>query len=70
MHNCRVVNDGCKWLTWDRKGRRGGGVAMYVRECFVCLELTDRDNRAESSWVRIRVKASKADVMLQTTQPG
>jgi len=41
----------------DRQGRRGGGVALYVRESFDCLELDDGDERVECLWVRIRGKA-------------
>ncbi|KAK4818051.1 LOW QUALITY PROTEIN: hypothetical protein QYF61_004578 [Mycteria americana] len=41
-----------------------GGVAMYVRECFDCLELNDGDDTVECLWVRIRGKANKADIMV------
>ena len=50
--------DGYKLFRRDRQGRRGGGVALYVRECFDCLEL-DGDER-----IRIRGKANKADIMV------
>ncbi|KAK4808498.1 hypothetical protein QYF61_009824 [Mycteria americana] len=33
--------DGYKLFGRDRQGRRGGGVALCVRECFDCLELDD-----------------------------
>ena len=48
----------------NRQGRRGGGVALYVRECFDCLELDDGNDRVECFWVRIRGKANKADIMV------
>jgi len=38
----------------DRQGRRGGGVARYIRERFDCIALTVSDNVVESLWVRIR----------------
>ena len=55
--------DGYKLFRRNRQGRRGGGVALYVRECFDCLEL-DGDERAECLWIRIRGKANKADIMV------
>ncbi|KAF1501108.1 hypothetical protein FQV17_0014956, partial [Megadyptes antipodes antipodes] len=49
----------------DRRGRRGGGVALYVRECFDCLELNDCDDETvECLWVRMRGKANEADILL------
>ncbi|KAK4827403.1 hypothetical protein QYF61_017808 [Mycteria americana] len=48
----------------DRRGRRGGGVALYVRECLDSLELNDGDDRVECLWVRIRGKANKADIVV------
>ncbi|KAK4808480.1 hypothetical protein QYF61_005797 [Mycteria americana] len=35
--------DGYKVFRRDRQGKRGGGAALYVRECFDCLELDDGD---------------------------
>ena len=35
--------DGYKLLRRDGQGRRGSGLALYVRECFDCLELNDGD---------------------------
>ena len=46
------------------KKARGGGVALYVREYFNCLELDDGDDRVECLWVRIKQKANKADIMV------
>ncbi|KAK4830570.1 hypothetical protein QYF61_011748 [Mycteria americana] len=56
--------DGCKLFRRDRQGRRGGGVALYVRECFDSLELDNGDDKVECFWVRIRRKANKADIMV------
>ncbi|GAB0208489.1 hypothetical protein GRJ2_003314600 [Grus japonensis] len=39
LHNWAAVMDGYKLFRRDRQGRRGGGVALYVREYFDCLEL-------------------------------
>ena len=32
-HDWSAATDGCKLFRRDRQGRRGGGVALYVREC-------------------------------------
>ncbi|KAK4822093.1 hypothetical protein QYF61_009793 [Mycteria americana] len=56
MHDKRVRR--------DRRGRRGGGVALYVRESLDSLELNDGDDRVECLWVRIRGKANKADIVV------
>ena len=65
--------DGYKLFRKDRQGRRGSRVALYVRECFDCLELNDGDDRVQCLWIRIRGKANKADnrggSLLQTTAP-
>lgn len=56
-----------------KQQRRVGGVALYVRECFYCLQLNDGGNSIEYLWVRIREKANKANIMVEfcwTTQPG
>ncbi|KAK4820971.1 hypothetical protein QYF61_009437 [Mycteria americana] len=49
-HNWSAAMDGYKLFRRDRQGRRGGGVALYVRECFDCLELNDGDDRVECLW--------------------
>ncbi|KAK4810724.1 hypothetical protein QYF61_007698 [Mycteria americana] len=37
-HNWSAAMDGYKLFRRDRRGRRGGGVALYVRECLDSLE--------------------------------
>ncbi|GAB0206658.1 hypothetical protein GRJ2_003131400 [Grus japonensis] len=70
LHNWSAVMDGYKLFRRDRQGRRGGGVALYVRECFDYQELDDGDNRVKCLWVtrtrtvRIRGKVNKADIMV------
>ena len=63
-HNWSAATDGYKLFRRDRQGRRGGGVALYVRECFDCLELNDGNDKVECLWVRIRGKANKADILV------
>ncbi|PKU31497.1 mitochondrial fission process protein 1 [Limosa lapponica baueri] len=62
-HNWSAAMDGYKLFRGNGQGKRGGGVAFYVREFFDCLELDDGDERVECLWVRIREKA-KADTMV------
>ncbi|KAK4815341.1 hypothetical protein QYF61_000173 [Mycteria americana] len=62
-HNWSAAMDGYKLFRRDGQGRGGGWVALYVRECFDCLELNDCDDRVECLWLRIRVNANKADFM-------
>lgn len=39
---------------WDRQGRRGSRVVLYVRKCFDCVEFNDGDDKVECLWLRIR----------------
>ncbi|KAK4821712.1 hypothetical protein QYF61_027784 [Mycteria americana] len=64
LHNWSAAMDGYKLFRRDRRGRRGGGVALYVKECLDSLELDDGDDRVECLWVRIRGKANKADIVV------
>ncbi|KAK4805868.1 hypothetical protein QYF61_025735 [Mycteria americana] len=63
-HNRSASTDGYKLFRRDKRGRRGGGVALYVRECLDSLELNDGDERVECLWVRIRGKAKAADIVV------
>ncbi|PKU32378.1 mitochondrial fission process protein 1 [Limosa lapponica baueri] len=63
-HDWSAALDGYKLFRRDRQGRRRGGVALYVRECYECQELNDGDNRVECLWVRIRGRANKADIVV------
>lgn len=38
-------------------------MTLYVRECFDCLELCGNDDKVTGSWVRIKGKAGKADIL-------
>ncbi|KAK4822039.1 hypothetical protein QYF61_006952 [Mycteria americana] len=63
-HNWSVAMDGYKLFRRGRRDRRGGEVALYVRESLDSLELDDGDDRVECLWVRIRGKANKADIVV------
>lgn len=53
--------EGCRQVWGERQGRRGRGVALDVRETFVCAALTVRDHMVESLWLRMRGLESKGD---------
>ena len=59
-HDWSAAIDGYKLFRRDRQGRRGGGVALYVRECCESSEIKYSDNGVESVWIRLR--ANKADL--------
>ncbi|GAB0178246.1 maestro heat-like repeat-containing protein family member 7 [Grus japonensis] len=65
-HDWSAAVDGYKLFRRDRQGRRGGGVALYVRECFDCIELNDGDDKVKCLWVRMKGKANKADILLES----
>jgi len=48
----------------DRQGREGGRVVLYVKKDCECMEINDGDYRVESSWVRIKAKANKTDIIM------
>jgi len=56
--------DGYKQFRRHRRGKRGDGVSLYVRDCFNCIELDDCDDKVECLWVKMRGKANKADILL------
>ncbi|KAJ7398449.1 Cyclin-H [Pitangus sulphuratus] len=55
---------GYKLFRKDRQGRRGGGVALYVRESLDSVELEVSNNKVECLWIRIKGKANKADILV------
>jgi len=63
-HDWSAAMEGYKLFRRDRRGKRGGGVALYVRDCFDCVELNDCDDEVDCLWVKMRGKATKADILL------
>ncbi|XP_064908670.1 uncharacterized protein LOC135578557 [Columba livia] len=55
---------GYKLFRKDRQGRRGGGVALYVRESLVSVKLEVISHKVECLWTRIRGKFNKADILV------
>ncbi|PKU42802.1 rna-directed dna polymerase from mobile element jockey-like [Limosa lapponica baueri] len=63
-HNWNAAMNVYKLLRRNRQGRRGGGVALYIRECFDCIELDSRDDEVKCLWIRMKGKASMGDFVL------
>jgi len=55
---------GYKLFGRDRREKRGGVVALYVRDCFHCIEVNNCDDKVECLWAKMRGKANKADILL------
>ena len=49
LHKWTAAMDSYKLSRRDKQGRRSGGVALYLREHFDCLELDNGDDRVECS---------------------
>ncbi|CAM5177685.1 unnamed protein product [Eretmochelys imbricata] len=57
--------DGYKLFRKDRQGRKGGGVALYVREQYDCSELKyETAEKPESLWIKFRSVSNKGDVVV------
>ncbi|KAJ7425696.1 mitochondrial fission process protein 1 [Pitangus sulphuratus] len=63
-HDWSAAMDGYELFRKDRQGRRGGGVALYVRESLDSVELEVTNDKVECLWTRIRGKANKADILM------
>lgn len=61
-----VAMEGCMLIKIGNKGRRGGGVAFYVREQLeymnLCLVL--RKELTENLWVSIKERTGKSDIIV------
>ena len=55
--------DGYKLFRGDRQGRKGAGVALYIKEYFSVEELGVGNDKVECLWGRIRGKACRGDIL-------
>ena len=63
-HDWSAPVDDYKLFRRDKQGRRGGGVALYVRDCYDCFAHKCSEDRVKCLSVRIRGKANRADVVV------
>jgi len=56
--------DGYKLFRRDRQGRKGGGVALYIKDCFDAEELGVGNDKVECLWIRIRGKACRGNILV------
>ena len=56
--------DGYKLFRRDRQGRKGGGVALYIKECFDVEELGVGNDEVECLWIKIRGKACRSNILV------
>jgi len=63
-HDWSAAMNGYKLFRRARRGKRGDGVALYVRNCFNCIEFNDCDDEVEFLWIKTRAKDSKTDILL------
>ncbi|RMC02347.1 hypothetical protein DUI87_21516 [Hirundo rustica rustica] len=63
-HGWSTALNGYKLFRRDRKGRRGGGVALYIKKAFDTTGIETSEDGVECLWVRIKGKANKAHILL------
>ena len=63
-HDCSAVMDGYKLFRMERQGRNGGGVVLYIKDCFDVEELGVENDKVECLWVRIRGKACRGNILV------
>jgi len=65
-HDCNVDIDGYKLFRKDRKGRKGVGIALYIKEGIECEELFLKNGheQAESLGVRVRDQGNKGSLVV------
>ena len=66
LHDCNAVMDGYRLFRKGRPARRGGGVALYVREQLECIELClgVEGEQVESLWVKNKGQANMGDTVV------
>ncbi|GAB0209615.1 hypothetical protein GRJ2_003427200 [Grus japonensis] len=66
LHDWNAVMDGYVLFRKDRTARRGGGVALYVREQLECIKLclSVDEEQVESLWVRMKGQANMGDTVV------
>ncbi|PKU31487.1 rna-directed dna polymerase from mobile element jockey- hypothetical protein [Limosa lapponica baueri] len=65
-HNWKTTMDVYKLFRKDRKGRRGAGTALYVKEKFECMEVSYGDHKSSIKcfWIKIGGIITKGNLMV------
>ncbi|RMC21416.1 hypothetical protein DUI87_02282 [Hirundo rustica rustica] len=63
-HGWSTALNSYKLFRRDRQGRRGGRVALYIKQTFDTVGIETKEDGVECLWVRIKGKANKADILL------
>ena len=63
-HSWSALMEGYRLFRRDRLGRKGGGVDLYIKKDYECVEINNVDDRVECIWIRIKAKANKTDVLV------
>jgi len=65
-HDWSVAVDSYRLFRRDRQGKRGGGVALYLKKSIQCEELSLKDSHAQVKrlWVRIRDRGNKGNLVV------
>lgn len=66
-HDWSVPTGGYKLIRRDRQGRRGGGIACYIKKRveYKELSLKRRYEQVKSRWVRVRDQGNKGSLMVR-----
>jgi len=65
-HDWSVAIDGYRLFRRDRQGRRGGGIALYIKKSIQCEELSLKNSheQVESLWVRSNDRGNKGNLVV------
>ena len=63
-HSWSAVMEGYRLFKRDSLGRKGGGVALYIKKDYECVEINEGGDRVESIWIGIKAKANKTEVIV------
>lgn len=72
LHNWNAAVDDYKVFRRNRQARRGGGIALCVRECFDCLDLDSGDEKSSVygyEWGVSKQGKCLGRSLLKTTHP-
>uniref|UniRef100_A0A670J9Y2 Reverse transcriptase domain-containing protein n=1 Tax=Podarcis muralis TaxID=64176 RepID=A0A670J9Y2_PODMU len=65
-HDWNVIMEGYNLFQRNRPDKKGGGVALYVRDVYTCEEIQDLEpqSQSESIWVKIKGEKNNSDLIV------